>query len=125
MPDVILSGPMFDGRAQTTVNVMCERIRHHVADIALQRLYIRFGQVLQRPTPYYTTRLVTRRQASQDKVTDRGIVYGPWLEGTGSRNQTTRFKGYRTFRIVTARVNIQARELAQPVVASHMGRLND
>ena len=25
-------------------------------------------------------------------------VYGPWLEGTSSRNQTTRFKGYAAFR---------------------------
>jgi hypothetical protein len=27
-----------------------------------------------------------------------GPVYGPWLEGVGSRNATTRFKGYRAFR---------------------------
>jgi hypothetical protein len=25
-------------------------------------------------------------------------VYGPWLEGVGSRNNTTRFKGYHAFR---------------------------
>jgi hypothetical protein len=33
-------------------------------------------------------------------ISDRGVVYGPWLEGTGSRNQTTRFKGYASFRRV-------------------------
>ena len=32
------------------------------------------------------------------RISDGGVVYGPWLEGTGSRNQTTRFKGYASFR---------------------------
>ena len=31
-------------------------------------------------------------------ITDGGCVYGPWLEGVGSRNATTRFKGYSFFR---------------------------
>jgi hypothetical protein len=121
---VILSGPFFDGRADRAVVVMCERIRHHVADIALQRLYIRFGQVLRNPTPYYTTRLRTTRLATEDRVHDRRMVYGPWLEGTGSRNKTTRFKGYRTFRIVTARLQIDSDELAEPIVRAHMDRMN-
>ncbi len=122
--EIILSGPLFDGRADVAAAVMCERIRHHIADIALQRLYIRFGQVLQHPTPYYTTRLRTTRESAQDKVHDGKMVYGPWLEGTGSRNRTTRFKGYRTFRIVAARVNIEKAHLAQPIVAAHMERMN-
>ena len=32
------------------------------------------------------------------KVHDSGVIYGPYLEGVGSRNQTTRFKGYAMFR---------------------------
>jgi len=32
------------------------------------------------------------------KIHDSGVVYGPWLEGTSARNQTTRFKGYAQFR---------------------------
>ena len=32
------------------------------------------------------------------RIDDSKVVYGPWLEGTGSRNQTTRFKGYSSFR---------------------------
>jgi len=31
-------------------------------------------------------------------ITDGGVVYGPWLEGVGSRNEVTRFKGYSSFR---------------------------
>ena len=42
----------------------------------------------------------TRTMISDYKamITDGGEVYGPWLEGTSSRNQSTRFKGYGTFR---------------------------
>ena len=31
-------------------------------------------------------------------INDGKILYGPWLEGTSSRNRTTRFKGYAMFR---------------------------
>lgn len=31
-------------------------------------------------------------------ISDGGVIYGPWLEGTSSRNQSTRFKGYSSFR---------------------------
>lgn len=40
------------------------------------------------------------RYRSGYSVHDSGIVYGPWLEGVGSRNLTSRFKGYHTFRKV-------------------------
>ena len=30
------------------------------------------------------------------------VLYGPWLEGTSSRNTSTRFKGYRIFRLTRA-----------------------
>lgn len=33
-------------------------------------------------------------------IMDNNAVYGPWLEGTSSRNLTTRFKGYASFRKV-------------------------
>ncbi len=32
------------------------------------------------------------------RISDGNVVYGPWLEGTGSRNDVTRFKGYASFR---------------------------
>jgi hypothetical protein len=31
-------------------------------------------------------------------IYDGNVVYGPWLEGIGSRNATTRFKGYGVYR---------------------------
>ena len=31
-------------------------------------------------------------------ISDGGVTYGSWLEGTSSRNNTTQFKGYALFR---------------------------
>ena len=31
-------------------------------------------------------------------IYDGNVVYGPWLEGIGSRNATSRFKGYGVYR---------------------------
>lgn len=50
-------------------------------------------------------------------VTDGGIVYGPWLEGAGSRNQTTRFKGYRMWRTTLQNMDRSgAAEVYRPIV---------
>jgi hypothetical protein len=54
---------------------------------------------IRHPTPYYETQLTVRPVADTiASVSDRGVVYGPWLEGTSERNRTTRFKGYSALR---------------------------
>ena len=42
------------------------------------------------------------------EINDGGVVYGPWLEGISSRNQTTKFKGYKAFRMATAEIQLKA-----------------
>ena len=58
-------------------------------------------------------------------VTDGGrVVYGPWLEGEGSRNKTTRFKGYRSFRNTATWLNERARGVGLRAVSVMARRLN-
>ncbi len=77
----------------------------------------RLGHVLRHPTGYYESQVRTEmRSDSEAFVTDGGVVYGPWLEGTGSRNETTRFKGYRTFRTIAQELDARATELVEPDV---------
>ena len=47
-------------------------------------------------------------------VHDNNVVYGPWLEGVSSRNDRTRFKGYRMFR--------NARQTLQRIAKGVMNR---
>jgi hypothetical protein len=55
-------------------------------------------------------------QAHGSVVQDGGVIYGPWLEGVGSRNRTTRFKGYFTFRRTTAQLNVRATPIAEELL---------
>jgi hypothetical protein len=58
-------------------------------------------------------------------VDDGGIVYGPWLEGVGSRNATTRFKGYRMWRRTAQQMQRGgAEKIAQPIVDRAVRELN-
>jgi hypothetical protein len=67
---------------------------HTYADqVGLQGRDVRRGpdppapdQVLQHPTGYYQSKITVERAGTGYRVTDQGVVYGPWLEGTGSRN---------------------------------------
>jgi hypothetical protein len=57
-------------------------------------------------------------------VNDRGIVYGPWLEGVGSRNfPKTRFKGYASFRRAVHRVRGEVPRISQAVLRRHIGKM--
>jgi hypothetical protein len=56
-------------------------------------------------------------------VHDSNAIYGPWLEGTGSRNQTTRFKGYAMFRRTTQQLERESSGILQKRVQKSLGRL--
>lgn len=52
----------------------------------------------------------------QARIDDNGVVYGPWLEGTSSRNQTTRFKGYASFRKTRDWLDKNVKKIIRPRV---------
>jgi hypothetical protein len=56
-------------------------------------------------TGNYRRRINTSTRGLHGKISDGGTEYGPWLEGTSTRNQTTRFKGYHSFRKTTQWMN--------------------
>jgi len=68
----------------------------------------------------------TRTMISDYKamITDGGAVYGPWLEGASSRNQSTRFKGYGTFRKTAQYIQKNLRKLIAVPVARMKQRMS-
>lgn len=52
------------------------------------------------------------------------LVYGPWLEGTSNRNQTTRFKGYFMFRRTAQWLRRKAKRVARKHVERMVRQLN-
>lgn len=96
---ITLRGPLFDGRAGIAAQQAAMEITDRVATHALEGVQRNLNASIKNPTPYYETQINIRDLAITERVVnDRGVIYGPWLEGTGSRNATTRFKGYQSFR---------------------------
>ncbi len=121
--DVKYTGPLFDGTADRVVDDMCDEINDTVGQSVYDAVRQRLRSVLVNPTGYYESRVQVSRQANDVVISDSGVIYGPWLEGTSSRNGRTRFKGYATFRKVAQQINAEATADADRVVAKNIGRL--
>lgn len=125
MSTVRMHGPLFNGRALAETQVITVDIEKELAKDAVNKVHQRLGQVLRHPTGYYESQVQTERaNTSGERVTDGGVIYGPWLEGVGSRNATTRFKGYATFRKVGQEIEREAEVKANAVALKHAAVMN-
>lgn len=123
MDEVRTSGPIFDGTAARVISAYCDDSERAIADQGVTMVRAALNGVLRHPTGYYESQIQTDRLAGDSVVTDGGVVYGPWLEGTSRRNQTTRFKGYRTFRLTKQRLQARAGEIAEHQLRPYLGRM--
>jgi hypothetical protein len=107
--EVIASGPLFNGTASAMVQRYTQQGGEEVARWADAEVHRVLEQVLRHPTGFYQSQVrVNMVSPDRFQITDGGVVYGPWLEGVSSRNYSTRFKGYATFRRVAQRVEKRA-----------------
>lgn len=105
--EITMTGPLFDGRAAAAMQDAADDAREDIAEFAEEHALGLMGASFRHPTGYYEGRVITTRVTSDTSlVHDQGVVYGPWLEGVGSRNfPVTRFRGYSHWR--------QTKQLAQ------------
>ena len=61
---------------------------------------------------------------SLGRISDSNLVYGPWLEGVGSRNQTTRFKGYFQFRLTAEYLNKRSEKVGNNLKKMYVRKMN-
>jgi hypothetical protein len=139
--DVTCTGPLFDSTAERAAARACEEIRHRVADMG-ERLAgsalmanirrHRTGRAVRSVTQtdvtrvYQTGKYTMLVTADRDEtiVTSDLATYGPWLEGTGSRNLTTRFKGYHSFRQAGQVLDGLAQGLAEDTIQPFLREMN-
>lgn len=125
--DVDESGPMFDGRALAALEAYTHEMTEEVSRTGKNMVLARLGVVLRDPTPYYETRIrYEMATPTLGRINDgpSTFKYGPWLEGTGSRNATTRFKGYGTFVIIAQQLRAgRAKAIAERVLVRFLGRM--
>lgn len=123
MATVTLSGPLFDRRADAAVRDYTDAVKHRVGAAGLALWHTNLDTAIRNPTPYYETQLVKQERGDAVIVHDRGIVYGPWLEGVGSRNRTTRFKGYFSLRRAVSELRQVAPGIAELELRKYLPRM--
>ena len=71
----------------------------------------------------YASNVHGRVKNLHGRIDDGGSLYGPWLEGVGRRNLTTRFKGYASFRKTSQYLQKNFRRIAGPAIQRLVERL--
>lgn len=142
MATVTVSGPLFDGRAEEALHRGITEARHAVARAGVKLTQAAFADSIKVNTgrhvssiqtidesrifvshsnrKVYTMPIVVEDPANETLVTSDNATYGPWLEGTGSRNETTRFKGYNGFRRAAQELDRTADGIASDALEPHV-----
>jgi hypothetical protein len=121
---VIIRGAVFDGRMLSLTRRLLSELKTVVGNQGLADVQLNLDKSIRNPTPYYETQVTVQNVGTDRVVHDRGIVYGPWLEGTSSRNQSTRFKGYASFRRAADALRRKVVPLTAPIVARYTAMMN-
>jgi len=122
---VVMHGPLFEhGRADEIVDEFLHDAKKTVGDKALANWAENLDSSIRHPTPYYETQILNEPDGDAYVVNDRGIIYGPWLEGVGSRNRTTRFKGYFSLRRAFQKLHGEIENVIEPHVRRMIARLS-
>jgi len=115
---------MFDGQAKRAAHDFSRKASEKIADEGAEMVRDQLHEVIRHPTGYYESHIQVRVHSELDRViTDGGIVYGPWLEGTSERNNTTRFKGYKTFRLIKQELESKAGDIAERILPLYKSRM--
>jgi len=111
---------MFTGKTAAALATYSDQVEYKIATYAEDQVQARLAATLQHPTGYYQSKVTVERSGSGYLVWDQGVIYGPWLEGTGSRNApVTSFAGYSSFRRAKAMTTQKAPQIAAELLARY------
>jgi hypothetical protein len=130
--EMTTSGPWFDRELRDEILRRYKgRATGKIADfgVTVIQAYLPSQFKYDRPDPHpglYVSQIHTELMVDDSAmITDTPVVYGPWLEGVGSRNfPVTRFRGYHTFRVMTRVVDAAAGGIADIELQPYLGELN-
>lgn len=117
-------GPISNGQWAEQTQVILNEAATTIGQQGVDDVKATLVRVLRNPTGFYESNIRMNAVAEDVVVHDNGVIYGPWLEGVGSRNfPRTRFRGYHTFRAVERRLQSKAPEIADRVLKANLWRL--
>jgi hypothetical protein len=119
-----VTGPLFDGTGYRIIDEYIEAAQRDIAEFGHNVILLELATHLRHPTGYYESRVKVEAFRDPVLITDGGVIYGPWLEGVGSRNApVTRFKGYASFRRSVGEIRAHVRQIGDRVLQRYLGRL--
>lgn len=118
-------GVLFTGQARADIRRFLDETKEEVADLGVNEIQARLGQVLKSSSGHFASRVRTDlvRPFNDQVIHADGVIYGPWLE-SGKYSPPRRFKGYGTFRRVRQKLRKQAIEMAQQRLDELVARWN-
>jgi len=126
--EVETKGPFFTGDYQRELHSFLDEAKAEVAQLGVNRIQQRIGARAKDPSGGYAgsviTDVVQPFNDQQIHLRYPAVTYGPWIEGTSTRNASTRFKGYRIFRQARSWLRKQATPIFQEKIDQFVARMN-
>lgn len=126
---VVLSGPLFSGEAASAAADFANSLAGEVADIAKTWIMLdteRMDKSGRGGTGAAAGGVQLTGGGGRYTITGgirEGVYAWPWLEGTSKRNESTKFRGYHTFRRTRLRLRKQISPLAEMRLAAYIDRM--
>lgn len=127
---VRVRGPMFDGRDGPIMRRFFDDAKKKVTTAGEARIRERVSARARHPTGkpggHFVAGIVTKDFKQGRTITAEypQILRAPWLEGTSTRNASTRFKGFRMFRLTRAWLKKNVGPLVQDLFNAAVDELN-
>lgn len=121
-----VQGGLFDGGWDSGLDELTVDLVGAVSDTVLEQWRANLNSSIKVNRQRYIGQTrVTRVDETRAVVNDDTSVYGPWLEGQGSRNApVTRFEGYDSAREAAEKVSATVDEVGVPVVVKFVEAMN-
>jgi hypothetical protein len=120
--DVNVSGPLLDGTASAIAAQMIADVTERITRVGHDMVYSFSAEFYAHPTWRWESELGYVVDYTHGRVYDT-VIYTAWLEGVGSRNATTRFKGYHMWQQSAVWLQQSAGEIGSAVVSWWLPRL--
>jgi hypothetical protein len=123
--EVDLTGPVVEGRYQPVMREFFDKAKTLVANHGREQVQQRARSRPKHPTGSFAGAVMVRdfKKGRTVIAEHPQVLYGPWLEGTSTRNTSTRFKGYRIFKLTRGRLRKQVSHLVQGLLNQALDKL--
>lgn len=111
-----VTGPIADGRADRALQDWAQNTVKAIADEGVKLLGDFPMNRSGRAKGGFKANLKVLQDGPQARIPApmvRGVTWGPWLEGTSKRNDSTRFRGYHLFRKTRQELDRRAPDIGQ------------